>query len=117
MVVVNIFRVVIVVTRRHHLWLINPSAEVARLVCSTLSCSKSAYWVSVIPKWVLSGKEFRVYLGIALGHKVLINKTSALASVTRNVLLSDFVGRTANPVYGVLAMVTVHIRVDVLTCR
>lgn len=104
--------VVIVVTLLLQICVINPATEVTRPVCSALSCSESSLDVSVIAHWVFTCKQFRCDFGIALVHQVLIDKPSVMSSITRNVLLSNHMGGTTDPVNGILASVSVDIWVN-----
>jgi hypothetical protein len=56
-------------------------------------------------------------LRIALVHQVFIYHSSVVASVAWNVLLSNHVGGTTDPVHRLLTSVTVHVRVNALGGR
>lgn len=66
---------------------------------------------------MLSGKQLSSHLRIALRHKILVHKAATLARVPWDMLLTNFVSRTADPVNTCLRVVAINVWVDVLLRR
>lgn len=94
-------------------FLLTESAEVAWSESIALSGCESGTRIRISAHRVLFGEKFCSYFGVALCHEVFVHKTSALASIARNVLLSDFMSRTADPVDCVPASIAINFSIDV----
>lgn len=66
---------------------------------------------------MVTSEKFGSHFGVRLAHKVFVHHTAAVASVVGDVLLTDLVGGTRDPVLGVTAASSKHVAVDALGCR
>lgn len=113
-VLVNILGVVVIISLRFQLGLINPTTEIAWFEIGSLGGRESSLWLSIVSHGVLSGVKFGSDLGITLVHQVFVHESSVVTGITWNVLLANHVGWSTDPVDRVLASITIDVGVDAL---